>query len=176
MPTGERPCAWMARALWRARRPAGRLAGALLLLAAGVSTVAAQASKSVVATPVQDLSWGGLAPGVVDHVSITDAARRGAVLLDGQGTVDAQFILPTALLSARGDRLPLSFGTADLGVADGPTAAPVAYDPSQPQHIHLRGKGAQIWLYLGGTADASVPIPAGDYSATVVLVISKPNA
>ena len=142
------------------------LAGALL-----ASGSAAAQPGGVAAVPVQGLSFGSLIPGVPEVVSVDDAARRAEVVLEGKGSVDVLLVLPRAMVSRTGGSIPLHFGAADAALASTDRISPM--DPLRSMRLNLAGGSAPPRLLLGGTATAGRAQPAGEYSTTIVVIISK---
>ncbi len=153
----------------RHTRAAWLLAATLLL---GAAPACAQSLQAV---PVQGLSFGSLIPGVPEQIGTGDAARRAEVVLSGQGTFDLSLILPSALVSASGARIPLRFGAADAAVAATSSTAPVTFDPRRVYRIRLDDGQGVPRLLLGGTALPAADQRAGSYQATLVLVVTPPG-
>lgn len=157
-----------------ARNRLGRL---LLCALAGVlatAPLAAQAGEGapVVAVATQGLSFGPLIPGVPEAVSVRDAARRAEVVLEGQGTVDVMLVLPRALVSSGGGTIPLRFGAEDGALVATASGEPMLLDPHFSTRVRLTGGPAPARLLLGGTAVPAREQPAGQYSTTIVVIIS----
>lgn len=147
----------------------------LLALAWGTGAERASAQRTIEAVPVRGLSFGNLLPGVPETVAVDDAARRAEVVLDGRGAYDLTMLVPAALESAGGARIPLRFGTRDGGVIRSASAALVPFDPRQTTRVSVQQGQGPTRLVLGGTALPAADQPAGRYTATVVLVINNPG-
>ena len=151
-------------------RPSGRhprrAAGLLLVLLAGGPT-AAGAQYAV--AQVQPLAFGYLTQGVTEVVAPTDAFRRGVVTLDGSGQAYVRVVLPTALTSTQGATIPLQFLTGDVTAQENGRAAG-AFDPATATRVNL-GKGTAS-LFIGGRAVPAVNQRAGDYTATMTVIVS----
>jgi hypothetical protein len=155
----------------RAFRQRGVLAALLLVWSGSLSAARAQA---VTVNPVQGLSFGLLLPGTPETVSLDDVARRGVVALAGSGPLDVTFVLPTALLSAEGGSLPLSFPPVSAGLlaSAGGTAMPL--NPHQLLRVQL-APDRVLHLVLGGTARPAAGQRAGHYVGRVVVIVSQPG-
>jgi hypothetical protein len=160
----------------RIRVPLG--AGLLLALMAGMGGGRAHAqapASSIEAVPLQGLSFGELLPGVPETVRVSDAARRAEILLTGQGTFDVLMVLPDALVSAGGARIPLRFSGRDGAVMPSPSAALLPFDPLQLGRVRVSGGASPTRLLLGGSAYPAGDQAAGSYQATVVVIINNPG-
>ena len=135
------------------------------------------ASGQVTAVPQQDLAFGLLRPGVPGRVLVDDAARRAEWLLTGRGNTTVSFVLPAALQGPGGAMLPLSFQAGDVGWlrtgsgGGGPAMQPE--DPNTPFSINVPNRQT-VRLFLGGTALPATAQPAGNYAATVTVIIAQP--
>ncbi|MDB4949789.1 MAG: hypothetical protein JWM27_2438 [Gemmatimonadetes bacterium] len=154
----------------------GPLLALALALAAGGREAAAQASSgtSLEAFPVQGLAFGPMIPGVPESIPVTDGARRAEIVITGQGTADVTLVLPEALVSAAGARIPLRFGARDAAVARGSGAA-VPVDPHQPIRVSLDGASGPVRILVGATALPAPGQVAGTYTTTLVLVVVNPG-
>lgn len=156
----------------------GRRRRAPWLLAAALASAAGEAraqGASLDAVPVQGLTFGTLIPGVPEQVRVGDAARRAEVVLNGEGVFDLSLILPAALVSPGGARIPLRFGAADAAVAASSSTAPVGFDPRQVFRVRVGNGPGVPRLLLGGTALPAPDQPTGRYQATLVLVVTPPG-
>jgi hypothetical protein len=144
-----------------------------LLLVWSPAIVALQAQAATV-RPVQGLSFGLLLPGAPETVMLDDVARRGVVALAGSGPLDVTFVLPTALVSAEGGSLPLSFSSASAGLltSTGGTVTPI--NPQQLLRVQLSADRV-THLILGGSAQPAVTQRAGHYTARIVVIVSQPG-
>lgn len=146
---------------------------ALVLLLAGASGAAGQ----VTAVGQQDLSFGVLVPGVPGLVTVDDAARRGEWLLTGRGNTTISFVLPSAMQGPGGAVMPLVFATGDaayqrqVGGGGGPAPQPV--DPTTPFSVNVPNRQT-VRIFLGGTAQPATTQPAGNYTATITLIVAQP--
>lgn len=143
---------------------------ALLLFLA----VPESASGQVTAIPQQDLSFGILMPGTPTTVFTDDAARRAEWLLTGRGSVTISFVLPSALQGPAGAVLPLVFAAGDAAVARNAAGGGMRLeDPNTPFSVNVPNR-QNLLLYLGGTAQPATTQSAGNYSATITVIIAAP--
>jgi hypothetical protein len=155
-----------------------RVAALLLALAGGVSGGGAHAqapAQAVEAVPVQGLSFGRLLPGVAETVSTVDAARRAEIILSGTGSFDVLMVLPDALQSANGARIPLRFGTRDGALMRNPSAPLLPFNPLEMGRVRIDDSAGPARLLLGGTALPAPDQAAGTYQATVVVIVNNPG-
>jgi hypothetical protein len=139
---------------------------ALVLLAAAGAPAGAQYSVA----QVQPLAFGYLTQGVTEVVASTDAFRRGVVTVDGSGQAYVRVVLPVALTSPQGATIPLQFLTGDVTAQE--TGKPAgAFDPATSTRVNL-GKGTAS-LFIGGRAVPAVSQRAGNYTATMTVIVSS---
>lgn len=153
---------------------------ALLLALAGCflgggAFAQAPASVGVDAVPVQGLSFGPLIPGVSEVIPVTDAGRRAEIVLNGHGMLDVTLVLPTAMVSPVGARLPLLFTARDGALMRNVSASLLPFDPLSTVRVRLDASQGPARLLLGGTARPSREQPAGSYTATILVVITNPG-
>ncbi len=129
------------------------------------------------AVPQRDLAFGLLIPGVPTAVTVDDAARRAEWLLTGRGNTTVSFVLPSALQGPGGALLPLTFQAGDAawlrvtGGGGGPGMQPE--DPNTPFSVNVPNRQT-VRLFLGGTAQPATTQAAGNYTATVTVIIAQP--
>jgi hypothetical protein len=145
-----------------------------LLLASWPALVGAQAKQTVSISPIQNLAFGLLLPGLREVVPVTDAARRAVVALAGSGPIDVTLVLPNALETATGDRIPLSFSSSDAALITTSGSTLKQLDPSQVNRIQL-GNDRTVLLVLGGTALTTTATRTGHYTARVALLVNHPG-
>ena len=155
-----------------------RISSALILalfffLAAGGAR--AQASGALEAVPTQGLAFGSLLPGVAETVQTGDGARRAEVVLRGEGWVDLSFMLPQAMVSPSGARIPLRFGTRDAALLRNSSSGMVPLNPLETNRVRLNANQGAMRILLGGTALPARDQPAGRYTATIVIVAAPPG-
>lgn len=148
-----------------------RLLCALLLAS---TPAAAQSPQAVSIAPVQSLSFGLLVPGLREVVGVNDVARRAVVALAGSAAVDVVLVLPNALESPAGDRIPLRFSPSDAAILTTSGSALAQLDPLQVNRVRL-GNDRSVLFVLGGTAVTSAMTRPGHYTARVALLISNPG-
>ncbi|MET0399334.1 MAG: hypothetical protein ABW277_21270 [Longimicrobiaceae bacterium] len=135
----------------------------------------AQASAGLEAVPTQGLTFGSLLPGVAETVQTGDGARRAEVVLRGEGWVDLSFMLPQAMVSPSGARIPLRFGTRDAALLRNSSSGQVPLNPLETNRVKLNANQGAMRLLLGGTALPAQDQPAGRYTATIVIVAAPPG-
>lgn len=125
----------------------------------------------------QALAFDALLPGVPEPVARTDPARSGQLELRGRknSQLMLQFLLPAAMTGPGGATLPVSFGPDDAGFAPSqPGGTQQGFDPNAPQTVVLPTNG-HGFVFIGGTAQPHPFQRAGNYSATVTLIVSDPG-
>ena len=145
-----------------------------LLLASGPALAGAQSKQTVSINPVQNLAFGLLLPGLREAVPVTDASRRAVVALSGSGPIDVTFVLPSALETGTGDRIPLSFTSSDAALITTSGTTLKQLDPLQTNRVQL-GNDRTVLLILGGTAVTSSATRTGHYTARVALLVNHPG-
>jgi hypothetical protein len=154
----------------RHRRPCTLPARASLSTLALFAGMPALAGAQYSVAQVQPLAFGYLTQGVTEIVASTDAFRRGVVTVDGTGQVYVRVVLPTALTSPQGATIPLEFLTGDVTAQE--TGKPAAaFDPATSTRVNL-AKGTAS-LFIGGRAVPAVNQRAGDYTATMTVIVSS---
>jgi len=149
-----------------------RILGIVVALAGVLAGGSAAAqSENVAAVPVKGLTFGPLIPGVPEAVSVRDAARRAEVVLEGEGSADVLLVLPRALVSRTGGTIPLLFGPEDGALVLTPSGGLSPVDPLRSTRVRLTGS-VPVRLLLGGTAKPAREQPAGEYSTTIVVIVS----
>jgi hypothetical protein len=121
---------------------------------------------------VRDLAFGFVVAGVPTIVSPNDPVKSGQFYLKyvTGGRVRVRLTLPTALNRVGGGgTLPISFRNGDafvLGTAPG--SVPNPFNPGGMLNFRFTGApDANIWL--GGRATPGGAIPAGTYTAPVII-------
>jgi hypothetical protein len=145
-----------------------------LLLASWPSVAAAQSKQVVSIIPVQSLSFGLLLPGLREAVSVTDVTRRAVVALAGSGPVDVALVLPAAMETPAGDRIPLRFSAGDAALLTTSGTILSRLDPLQANRVQL-GNDRTVLFVLGGTAVTSATTRPGHYTARVALLLNHPG-
>jgi hypothetical protein len=152
----------------------GRQVLLALILASWPSLAAAQPKRTVSIVSVQSLSFGLLMPGLQEAVSVTDVSRRAVVALSGSGPIDVALVLPTAMETPAGDRIPLSFSTRDAALITTSGSTLSQLDPRQVNRVQL-GKDRTVLFILGGTAITSATTRPGRYTARVAMLVNHPG-
>jgi hypothetical protein len=152
----------------------GRRALCALILASWPTLAAAQPKRTVSIVPVQSLSFGLLLPGLQEAVAVTDVSRRAVVALAGSGPIDVALVLPTAMETSAGDRIPLSFATRDAALITTSGSTLSQLDPRQVNRVQL-GKDRTVLFVLGGTAITSATTRPGRYTARVAMLVNHPG-
>ena len=145
-----------------------------LLLASWPATVPAQATPSLSIVPVQDLAFGLLLPGRREAITTNDVSRRAVVALAGSGAVDVALVLPAALETHAGDRIPLHFSAGDAALLTTGGTTLSTLDPLQVNRVQL-GSDRTVLFVLGGPAVTSPTTRPGRYTARVTLLLSNPG-
>jgi hypothetical protein len=134
----------------------------------------AQSTQAVSVVPVQSLSFGLLVPGRREAVTVNDAGRRAVVALAGNGPMDVTLVLPSALETAAGDRIPLQFSTGDAVLLTTAGSTVATLDPLQVNRVQLQNDRT-VLLVLGGTAVTPATTRPGHYTARVALLLNPPG-
>ena len=145
-----------------------------LLLASWSAPAAAQTKQTVSIVPVQSLSFGLLMPGLREAVPVTDVSRRAVVALAGDGPVDVALVLPSAMETPAGDRIPLRFSASDAALLTTSGHTLSQLDPLQVNRVQL-GNDRTVLFVLGGTAVTSASTRPGHYTARVALLVNHPG-
>jgi hypothetical protein len=83
-------------------------------------------------------------------------------------------VLPTAMETPAGDRIPLSFSTSDAALLTTSGSSLSRLDPQQVNRVQL-GNGRTVLFVLGGTAITSATTRPGHYTARVALLVTQPG-
>jgi len=152
----------------------GRLALCALILASWPTLAVAQPKRTVSIVPVQSLSFGLLVPGRQEAVAVTDVSRRAVVALSGSGPIDVALVLPSAMETTTGDRIPLTFSTSDAALITTSGTSLSQLDPRQVNRVQL-GNSRTVLFILGGTAVTSATTRPGRYTARVAMLVNHPG-
>lgn len=101
-------------------------------------------------------------------------SRRAVVALAGSGPIDVTLVLPAALETPSGDRIPLSFSASDAALLTTSGATLKQLDPLQVNRVQL-GNDRTMLLVLGGTAATSANTRTGHYTARVTILVNHPG-
>jgi hypothetical protein len=155
-----------------ADRPSGLRSLAFSACLAFLLATPGTAQPAVVVEPVQGLLFETLGPGG-EHIAVRDASRRAEWLVRGEGLVDLHLVLPNALENARGTcDIVLEFAGGDLAYILPGSQDLVFADPAQPLSLRLPGNDQSLRVVLGGTARSTGLELAGDYHASLTLLVS----
>jgi len=152
----------------------GQVALIALLLASWSVPVAAQSRPTISLVPVQSLSFGLLLPGHSEVISVSDVSRRAVVALAGTGSVDVALVLPSAMETSTGEKIPLRFSTSDAALLTTNGTSLGQIDPLQVNRVQL-GSDRTVLFVLGGTAVTSAATRPGHYTARVALMVNQPG-
>jgi hypothetical protein len=152
---------------------------AVVVVAAGLMGIFARSSAAQT-TPtaviaLQGLTFGTLTAGLAEPVRLNEAWRRAEARLEGERNLEVRLILPTALVAPGGASIPLQFVNGDASVTIVGSNQPSVFDPNTTKRFSFKKTETAALLYLGGTALPAVNQAAGNYTATVVIVLSKPG-
>lgn len=142
-----------------------------LVACALVVFAAAPAGAQLSIFPRQGLSFGTLMPGVPAPVEPTDAARRAELEIVGAGDFSLQVEVPSALISAGGLTLPLTFGAADGMVKWLKSNNTLTFQPGQTVTVRIPPGLGGAYVWIGGTAQPSPSQAPGSYAASIVVRI-----
>jgi hypothetical protein len=145
-----------------------------LLLASWSAPVAAQSRPTISLVPVQSLSFGLLLPGRSEVIPVSDVSRRAVVALAGTGPVDVALVLPSAMETSTGEKIPLRFSAGDAALLTTSGTSLGQLDPLQVNRVQL-GSDRTVLFVLGGTAVTSAATRPGHYTARVALMVNQPG-
>lgn len=138
-----------------------------MLVASFAGAQAADAQVLVMAE--QDLDFGMLIPGSPTVVAPTDLARSAQVRVEGNGTYQVTFQLPANLTSPTGGTIPLIFGAADGQLAIRRKVS--TFDPASTLTFRINPAEREAVINLGARAQPAAGQTAGNYSATIVIMV-----
>lgn len=148
-----------------------RAAGvALLALACAGPGLAAQGRPLQVQART-DLVFGVIVAGVPTQVAPFPGGGQFRIRGLRGAEVQLQFTLPGAL-AGPGGSAPLLFGPADGAHGPAPSAPGLQpFDPRLPLTFVM--PSAQVYyVWIGGTVSPPIQLPAGTYTATIVLTVA----
>jgi hypothetical protein len=88
--------------------------------------------------------------------------------------MDVTLVLPSALETAAGDRIPLQFSTGDAVLLTTAGSTVATLDPLQVNRVQLQNDRT-VLLVLGGTAVTPATTRPGHYTARVALLLNPPG-
>lgn len=144
--------------------------GASLTASAVVVTV------GMTITPLSDLQFGSVVPGILTTVPFT-AAGAGSWQVTGSPNafVTISFTLPTVLTNiqaAPGSTMPIAFGAGAAGWnrANNAPGSATAFDPAAGAIGRLGPPpNPAMYIWLGGTVSPPLGAKPGIYAGTVIL-------
>ncbi len=147
---------------------------ALPLLPTGAEAQASITARAVV-EPVltvnagNDLDFGSVLPGFMKTIAVSDATA-GTFDLSGAAAaeVNITFTALPANLTFGANNLPITYTGVHNTVND-PIAGATSFTPSAGDTTPLHGTTGELYVFLGGTVDATASPPAGTYTGTVTL-------
>ncbi len=155
--------------------------GAAVAVAIGLSLAPARVSAqaSITATAVvepaltvnagNDLEFGSVLPGFMKTIAVSDATA-GTFDLAGAAGAEVNFTfsaLPSDLTFGA-NNLPITYTGVHNTVND-PITGATSFTPSAGDTTPLHGTTGELYVFLGGTVDATGSPPAGTYTGTVTL-------
>jgi hypothetical protein len=96
------------------------------------------------------------------------------VALAGTGSVDVALVLPSAMETSTGEKIPLRFSTSDAALLTTNGTSLGQLDPLQVNRVQL-GSDRTVLFVLGGTAVTSAATRPGHYTARVALMVNQPG-
>ena len=131
-------------------------------------TATADVAPALAVNAGNDLDFGQVIPGFMKTVDVADATAGTFDLAGGAGAeVTISFSsLPTDLSSGP-NLLPITYAGVH-NTANDPVAGATSFTPSAGATTPLSGAG-ELYVFLGGTVDATGSPPAGTYTGTVTL-------
>jgi len=147
----------------------GAVLATLMTPAARAQTIQATATvdQALTLTPGSDLDFGLVIPGFTKTVLVGDVTAGTFQIAGGNGLeVAFSFSTLTNPLTSGGNNLPITY-TGVHNTANS-AAGGTGFDPTVGATTFLSGSG-DLYIFLGGTVDASAGPPAGVYSGDVTL-------
>lgn len=127
------------------------------------------AAAQVLVASERNLDFGQITPGITMVIAPTDPIRSAQLRVDGRGTYQVSFQLPTQLTSPAGHTIPLVFG-ADDGLLTIRRKV-ISFDPATTTSFRINPAEQEAQLNLGGQAMPAAAQMAGFYSATIVVMV-----
>ena len=134
------------------------------------ASITATANVAVALTLIagNDLDFGLVIPGFSKVIGVADATAGTFSIGGGAGAeVNFSFSSLPANLTFGANNLPTTY-TGVHNVANDPVAGAVGFTPSAGATTNLSGTG-QLFIFVGGTANAAASPPNGTYTGTVTL-------
>jgi hypothetical protein len=132
-------------------------------------TATATVASALTLTPGNDLDFQLVIPGFTKTVAVTDATAGTFSITGGAGAeVNFSFsTLDNPLTDGGGNNLPITY-TGVHNTVNNAGAGATAFTPSAGATTNLSGLG-ELYIFLGGTVDATLSPPNGTYTGTVTL-------
>jgi len=135
-------------------------------------TATATVATALTLTAGNDLDFQTVIPGFTKTVTPSDPTAGTFSMTGGAGAeVQMSFTsLPANLDDGLGNLLPITYTGVPNTVND-PTTGATSFTPSAGATTNLSGTG-ELYVFLGGTRDATAQFTAGTYTGTVTLTAS----
>jgi hypothetical protein len=160
------------------RRTCLALAIAAALTVAGAGTAAAQSGfvnatatvlTPLTVSPVSDLAFGNVYPGVAKTIAYSDATNGGKFSIAGYDAaqVNLTFTLPTDLSDGT-NTLPIGTWTGYYNTANNATAGGSTFTPAAAATTTNLAAGV-LYVFIGATVTPAGNQVAGSYTNTVTM-------
>ena len=134
--------------------------------ASETATVSADVIAALTISKDQDLQFGEIASGTAKTIAVTDAgATTFSIGGEASTTVTLTYTAPTTLTDG-GNAMPFTADVQANTTDDAATASALSSGDSQ-----TLSASSALYVYLGGTADASASPPMGSYSNTFSISV-----
>lgn len=133
-------------------------------------TATANVATAIVVNAGNDLDFATVVPGFTKTVAVSDATA-GTFSMSGGAGAEVNFSfssLPANLQDAALNNLPITTYTGVHNTLNDPVAGAVSFTPGAGATTNLSGTG-ELYIFVGGTADATASPPNGTYTGTVTL-------
>ena len=134
------------------------------------ATVTATVQQPITVTKNNDLSFGGVFPGVDKSIAVT-AGGAAKFTLAGQAStpVNLTFTLPATIASG-GNTLTIASWTGHFSVIDLTTGG-TTFTPSPSATAATLSVTGGLFVYVGATAQPTVTQAAGSYSGGMTMTV-----
>ncbi len=133
-------------------------------------TATANVAAALTVTAGQDLDFAMVIPGFTKTIAVNDPTA-GTFSMSGGAGAEVNFSfssLPANLQDALLNNLPITSYSGVHNTVNDPVAGAVLFTPSAGATTNLSGTG-ELYLFIGGVADATGPTPNGTYTGTITL-------
>lgn len=158
------------------------IAGMTKAQESGTIQAIATVVSSLRVTPVNNLNFGTILPGINKSVEKIDVGFAGEWSVTGTASAEitVDFTLPANLYTADSTAaLMIGFSATDAsyedGTGGGQTAPAEVLNPNGPS-VRDIGVGGTITIWIGGTVRPTISQTGGDYSADIVLTVAYTGA